>query len=76
MEDCEKVLHPDNRISVLNHVLTKINNKFEHEDLVEEIWPQNAPPSCEARADGVAGHKYCIQGLFRTKCLAQQVGAI
>jgi len=76
VEDGEEVLHPANTSSVLNTVLSTINNEFEHECLYEAVRLLNAHPIRQSTDDRVPGHKYSILGLPRTKFLAHQVWAI
>jgi len=74
--DGVEVLNPANTSSVVNTVLSTINNEFEHECLDETVRLLNAHPICQSSDDQVPGHKYSIPGLPRTKFLAQQVWAI
>jgi len=76
VEDGEEVLDPANTSSVLNTVLSTINNKFEHECLDEAVWLLNAHPIRQSTDDRVPGHKYSIPGLPGTKFQAHQVWAI
>jgi len=76
VEDGEEVLDPANTSSVLNMVLSKINNEFEHECLDEAVRLLNAHPICQSTDDRVPGHKYSISGLSGTKFLVHQVWAI
>jgi len=76
VEDGEEVLDPANTGSVLNTVLSTINNKFQHECLDDAVRLPNAHPICQSTDDQVPGHKYSIPGLPRPKFLAHQVWAI
>jgi len=76
VEDGEEVINPANTSSVLNTVLGTINNKFEHECLLEAVRLLNAHPIRQSTDDRVPGHKYSIPGLPRTKFLAHKVWAI
>jgi hypothetical protein len=73
--DGEEVLDPANPWSVLNTVLSAINNKFEHKCVDEAIRQLNAHPIRQSPDDRVPGHKYSIPGLPRTIFLAHQVWA-
>jgi hypothetical protein len=57
VEDGEEVLDPANRRSVLNLVLSTINNKFEHECLDEAFRLLNDHHICQSPDDRVRGHK-------------------
>jgi hypothetical protein len=76
VEDNEEVLDPENTSSVLNTVLNTINNRFEHDCLIEEVRLLNARPICQSPDDCVLGCKYSIPGLPRTNILARQVSVI
>jgi len=76
VEDGEEVLDPANTSSVLNMVLSTINNEFEHECLDEAVRLLNAHPIRQSTDDRVPGHKYSIPGLPGRKFLAHQVRAI
>jgi len=76
VEDGEEVLDPANTSSVLNTVLSTINNEFEHECLGEAVSLLNAHPIRQSTDDRVPGHKYSIPGLPGTKSLAHQVSVI
>jgi len=76
VEDGEEVLDPANTSSVLNTVLSTINNEFEHESLNEAVRLLNAHPICQSTDERVPGHKYSIPGLPGTKFLGHQVWAI
>ena len=76
VEDGEEVLDPTNTSSVLQTVLSTINNEFEHECLDEAVRPLNAHQIRQSTDDRVPGHKYSIPGLPGTKFLAHQVWAI
>jgi len=76
VEDGEVVLDPANTSSVLNTVLSTINNEFEHECLDEAVRLLNANPLRQSTDDWAPGHKYSIPGLPGTKFLAHQVWAI
>jgi len=76
VQDGEEVLDPTNTGSVLNTVLSTINNEFEHECLNEAVRLLNAHPIRQSTDDRVPGHKYSINGLPRTQFLAHQVWAI
>jgi len=76
VEDGEEVLDPANTSSVLNTVLSTINNEFEHECLDEAVRLLNVHPIRQSTDDRVPGHKYSIPGLPGTKFLAHQVWAI
>ena len=76
MEDDEEVLDPENTSSVLNTVLSTMNNKFEYEFLDEPVRLLNAHPICHSTDNRVPGHKNSFRGLPRTKFLAHQVRAI
>ena len=73
VEDNEEVLDPANTSSVLNTVLSTINNKFEHNCHDEAVRLLNAHPICQSTDDRVPGHKYSIPGQPGTKYLAHQV---
>jgi len=66
VEDGEEVLDPANASSVLNAVLTTINNEFDHECVDEAVRLLNAHPIRPSTDDRVPGHKYSIPGLPRT----------
>jgi hypothetical protein len=72
VEDGEEDLDLENTISVLNTVLNKINNEFEHECLEEAVRMLNAHPIRKSIDDRVPGDKYLIPGLPRTQFLAHQ----
>jgi len=74
--DGEDDLDPENTSSVLNTVLNKINNEFEHECLEEAVRLLNAHLTCQSIDDHLPGHKYSIPGLAGTKFLVHQVWAI
>ena len=76
LEDGEEVLDPANTSSVLNTVLSTINNEFEHECLDEAVRLLNAPSIRQSTDDRVPGHMYLIPGLPGSKFLAHQVWAI
>jgi len=76
VEDGEEVLDPANTGSVLNTVLSAVNNEFEHECLDEAARLLNAHPIRQSTDDRVPGHKYSNPGLPGTKFLAHQVRAI
>ena len=76
VEDGDEVLDPANMSSVLNTVLSTINNEFEHKCLDEAVRLLNAHPIRRSTDDRVPGHTYSIPGLPRTKFLADQVWAI
>jgi len=57
VEDGEEVLDPANTSSVLNKVLSTINNKFEHECRDEAVRLLNAHPIRQSTDDQVPGHK-------------------
>jgi hypothetical protein len=76
VEDGEEVLDPANTSSVLNPVLSTINNEFEHKCLDEAVRLLNAHSICQSTDDRVPGHKYSIPGLPGTQFLAHQVWAI
>jgi len=76
LEDGEKVLDPENTSSVMNMVLSTMNNKFEHECLDEAVRLLNARLIRQSPDDRVPGRKYSIPGLPGTKVLAHQVWAI
>jgi len=76
VEDGEEVLDPANTSSVLNTVLSTINNEFEHQCLDEAVRLLNAHSIRQSTDDRVPGHKYSISGLPGTKFLAHQVWAI
>jgi len=76
VEDGEEVLDPENSSSVLNTVLSTINNEFEHECLDEAVRLLNARPIPQSPDDRLPGRKYSISGLPGTKFLAHQVWAI
>ena len=76
MEDGEGLLDPVNTRSVLNTLLSTINNEFEHECLDEAVRLLNAHPIHQSTDDCVPGHKYSIPVLPGTKFLARHVQAI
>jgi len=76
MVDGDKVLNPVNTSSVLNTVLSSLNNEFENECLDEAVMLLNAHPNRESTDDHVPGHKYSIPGLPRSMNLVHQVWAI
>jgi len=76
VENSEEVLDPANTRSVLNVVLSTINNEFEHECLDEAVRLLNANLISESTDDQVPGHMYSIPGLPGTTFLAHQVWAI
>jgi hypothetical protein len=76
VEDGEEVLDPANTSSVLNTVLSTINNEFEPKCLDEAVRLLYAHSICQSTYDRVPGHKYSIPGLPGTKFLAHQVWAI
>jgi hypothetical protein len=76
VEDGEEVLNPANTSSVLNMVLSTINNEFGHQCLDEAVSLLNAYPIYQSTDDRVPGHKYSNPDLPRTNFLAQQVWAI
>jgi hypothetical protein len=76
LENGEEVLNSANASSVLNTVLSTINNEFEHEGLDEAVRLLNAHSIRRSTDDRVPGQKYSIPGLPGTKFLAQQVWAI
>jgi len=76
VQDSEEVLDPADTSSVLNTVLSTINNEFEHECLDEAVRLLNAHPIRQTTDDRVPGHKYTISGLPGTKFLPHQVWAI
>jgi hypothetical protein len=76
LEDGEEVLDPANTSSVLNTVLSTINNKFEHECLDEAVRLLNAHSIRQSTDDQDPGNKYSIPGLPGTKFLAHLVCAI
>jgi len=57
VEDGEEVLDRANTGSVLNTVLSTINNEFEHECLDEGVRLLNAHPIRQSTDDRVPGHK-------------------
>jgi len=76
VEDGEEVLDPANASSVLNTVLSTINNEFEHECLDEAVRLLNVHSIRQSTDDRVPGQKYSNPGLPGTKFLAHQVWAI
>jgi len=76
VEDDKEVLDPANTSSVLNTVLSTINNEFEHEGLDEAVRLLNAHSIRQSTDDWVPGHKYSIPGLPGIKFLVHQVWAI
>jgi SNF2 family DNA or RNA helicase len=76
VEDGKEVLDPANTSSVLNTVLSTINNEFELECLDEAVRLLNAHSIGQSTDDRVPGHKYSIPGLPGTKFLVHQVWAI
>ena len=76
MEDGEEVLNPANTSSVLNTVLSTINNKFEQDCLDEAVSLLNGYPIRQSTDDGVPGPKYSIPGLPGMMFLAHKVWAI
>jgi hypothetical protein len=63
LEDGEEVLDPANASSVLNMVLSTINNEFEHKCLDEAVRLLNAHSIRQSTDDRAPGHKYSIPGL-------------
>ena len=63
VEDGEVVLDPANMSSVLNTVLSTINNEFQNECLDEAVRQLNAHPILQSTDDRVPGYKYLIPGL-------------
>jgi len=76
VEDGGEVLDPANTSSVLNTVLSTINNDFEDECLYIAVRLLNTHPIRQSTDDVVPGHKYSVPGLPGTKFLAHQVWAI
>jgi len=76
VEDGGEVLDPANSSSVLNMVLSTINNEFEQECLDDLVRPLNADSIFQSTDDRVPGYKYSIPGLPRTKFQVYQVSAI
>jgi hypothetical protein len=76
VENGEEVLEQANTSSLLNTVLSTINNIFEHALLDEEVRQLNAHSICQSTEDWVPGRKYSIPGLPRTEFLRHQVWAI
>jgi len=74
--DGEEVLDPANTSSVLNMVLSTINNEFEHMCHDEADMLLNAHPIRQSTDDCVPGHKYSIPGLPGTEFLVHQVWTI
>jgi len=74
--DGEEVLDPDNVRSIFNTVLNIVNNKFEHEYLDKVARLLDDHLICQSTDDSVAGQKYSIPGLPRTKFLAHPVCSI
>jgi len=60
------VLDPGHTNSVLNTVLSTINNKFEYNCLDEAVRLLNADPLRQSTDDQVPGFNYSIQGVPRT----------
>jgi len=76
VEDGEEVLDPPNTSSVLNTILSTINNEFETEYLDEAHRLLNAHLIRQSTDDRVLGHKYSVPGLPGTLFRAVQVWAI
>jgi len=76
VEDDEEVLDLVNSSSVLNTILSTINNQFEHKCLDEAVRILNAHPIGYSTNDWVPGSKYSIPGLPGTNFLAYQLWAI
>jgi len=76
MQDGGEVLDPANTSSLLNTVLSTINNEFEHECLDVAVRLMNAHPIGQSTDDRVPGHKYSIPGLPGRRSLPQQVVGI
>jgi len=76
VEDGEEVLDQANTRSVMNTILSTINNGFEHKCLDKAVGLLNSHPIHQSTDDWVQGHKYSISGLPGTKFLAHQVWAI
>jgi hypothetical protein len=76
VENGEEVLNPANICSVLNSVLSKINNEFAYWYLDEVVRLLNVHPIPQSTADHVRGHINSISGPSGTKSLAVQVWAI
>jgi len=74
--DGEEVLDPANTSSVLNMVLSTINNEFEYMCHDEADMLLNAHPIRQSTDDCVPGHKYSIPGLLGTEFLVHQVWTI
>jgi hypothetical protein len=63
VEDCEDVLNPANTTTVLNMVLSTINNNFEQECLDEAVRLLNAHLIRQLTDDRFPDQKYLIPGL-------------
>jgi hypothetical protein len=76
VEDGEEVLNQANTSSVLNTVLSTINNEFQYKFLDEAVRLLNAHRIRQSTDDWVPGQMYSISGLPGTEFLAHQVWAI
>jgi len=76
VEDGEEVLDPANPSSILNTVLSIINNEFEHKCLDAAVRLLNAHPIIQSTDDRVPWQMYSIPGLPGTKFVALQLWGI
>jgi len=75
VEDGEEVLNPENTSSVLNMVLSTINNEFKHEFLDQVVRHWNPYPISQSTDDRLPGHKHSFPGLPETIILVQLMWA-
>jgi hypothetical protein len=76
VEDGEEVLDQANPSSVLNKVLSTINNEFEHDSLDQEVRLLNAYSIGQSIDNRVPSYKYSIPGQARIPFLAHKVSTI
>jgi hypothetical protein len=76
VENCKKVLDPENTRSILNIVSSTVNSDIDHECLDEAVRLLNGYAFRKLTDDSISVCTYSIPGLSGTKFLPYQVWAI